>query len=284
MGSTDESSAPDKVVNANYNSALDLQKSNPPEQRLDIHLPHAYFTETVTVVTCPAKIHESAAGVISSAIYALRNISEVIGWYGSTMTDDFGSVFGGSTKQSDGGVDYDGKVTVVVEVGFSEDYMNICRSKDMWIDGHGVNVYILVCLTERPRTGNIGDVDAVIAIMERTINETLDLNLSNNRHALIFDLIQNGHTCDLPTTLGIKMSDFFPDNAWRAANIPDEVIPFSGTRYVRKLTRAMAATALNRAKRQTKQENANNWQMTKNKQDKEQARPMGPGKSKHDFK
>ncbi|KAK9235310.1 hypothetical protein V1525DRAFT_410337 [Lipomyces kononenkoae] len=33
------------------------------------------------------------------------------------------------------------KLTVLVEVGLSEDYTSLCRSKDLWIDGHGVNVY-----------------------------------------------------------------------------------------------------------------------------------------------
>ncbi|KAK9366540.1 hypothetical protein V1509DRAFT_629298 [Lipomyces kononenkoae] len=213
-----------------------------------------------------------------------QQLASVIGWYGSTTTDDFGRAFEGSTKQPNGGV------TVVVEVGFSEDYTSLCRSKDVWIDGHGVNVYNLVCLTESPRFinptteyGDIGDVDAAIALMDNSIDETLDLNLSNSRHALFlyqghkwtgelkdafieiwragtsvsskYDLIQNGHTCDdLPATLGIKISDLFPDNAWRAANIPDEVIPFNGTLYVQDLTQAMAATALDRFKRFIKKE------------------------------
>ncbi|KAK9320209.1 hypothetical protein V1517DRAFT_329965 [Lipomyces orientalis] len=283
-------------MDANYNRALSLLKINPPEGRLDVQLPRAKylrlerqflklypealelrypslsynsFTETVTVVTCPGNIHESAA---------LH--------YGSTTTNDFSGAFEGSTKQPDGGVRYfysDGdKVTVVVELGFSEDYTSLCRDKDMWIDGHGVNVFILVCLTEKPRFknptteyGNIGNVDAAIAQMKNSIGETLDLNLSNNRHALYlyrdhkwagelkdafieiwrpgssipskYDLIQNGHTCDsLPTTLGIKISDLFPDNIWRAADIPDKVIPFNATLYVTKLTVAMCATAADR--------------------------------------
>ncbi|KAK9364973.1 hypothetical protein V1509DRAFT_571978, partial [Lipomyces kononenkoae] len=304
-----------------YNRALNPLKSNPPEQRLDIHLPYAKyleleeaffklypesldlrypslsydgFTETVTVVTCPANVHESAAGVISSAIYeyATQYLSTCsqelelhIEWFGSTTTSSFRGPFEGSRKQPDGGVRYlgrGGKVTVVVEVGLSEDYGSLCRSKDVWIDGHGVNVFILVCITERPRFknptteyGDIGDVDSPTAQMWDSINETLDLNLSNNRHALIlyrghkwaggqkdafieiwragtsvsskYDLIQNGCTCDdLPTTLGIKISDLFLDNVWRAANITDKAIPFNSTRYVKRLIGAMAGTAVDR--------------------------------------
>ncbi|KAK9235915.1 hypothetical protein V1525DRAFT_458071, partial [Lipomyces kononenkoae] len=89
--STNISSAQDKGMDANYNRALNLLKSNPPEQTLDLQLPRAKylqlenaflklypeslelrypslsynsFTETVTVVTAPANIHESAASGI----------------------------------------------------------------------------------------------------------------------------------------------------------------------------------------------------------------------------
>ncbi|KAK9244028.1 hypothetical protein V1506DRAFT_542712 [Lipomyces tetrasporus] len=229
MESKDASSEPDKGMDANYNRALNLLKSNPPEGRLDIQLSHAKylqlekaffklypeslelrypslsydsFTETVTVVTCPANIHESAALDICPKIveYACDYLStygrgSAIQYYGSTTTNGFGGAFEGSTKQPDGGVRYgflDGdKIAVVLEAGFSEDYTSLCRSKDMWIDGHGVNVFILLCLNERPRFknptteyGDIGDVEAAIALMKNSINETLGLNLSNNRHAL----------------------------------------------------------------------------------------------------
>ncbi|KAJ8103325.1 hypothetical protein POJ06DRAFT_299572 [Lipomyces tetrasporus] len=310
-------------MDANYNRALNLLKSNPPEGRLDIQLSHAKylqlektffklypeslelrypslsydsFTETVTVVTCPGYIHESAALDICSEIvpHARAYLSTYgrasgISYYGSTTTDDFEGEFEGSTKQPDGGVRYsylDGnKVTVVLEAGFSEDYNSLCRSKDMWIDGHGVNVFILLCLNEKPRFknptteyGDVGDVDAAITLMRNSINETLGLNLSNNRHALFlyrshkwagelkeafieiwragtsmasrYYLVQDGRTCDdLPTTLGIKISDLFPDNAWRAAHIPDKVIPFNATAYVKTLMGAMCATAEDRFKK-----------------------------------
>ncbi|KAK9237152.1 hypothetical protein V1525DRAFT_377857 [Lipomyces kononenkoae] len=271
-------------MNANYNRVLSLLKNNPLEQRLDIHLPHpkylelkeaffklypeslelrynfryhrypslSYdsFTGTVTVVTCSSAIYEYAKQYLSTCSQELELHIE---WFGSTTTNSFRGPFEGSRKQPDGGVRYlglGGKVTVVVEVGSSEDYRSLCRSKDVWIDGHGVNVFTLVCLTERPRFknptteyGDIGDVNDAIALMWDSIDETLNLNLSNNRHALFLyrghkwtgelkdafieiwrpgtgDLIQNGHTCDdLPTTLGIKISDLFPDNVCRAANV-----------------------------------------------------------------
>ncbi|KAK9234947.1 hypothetical protein V1525DRAFT_458985 [Lipomyces kononenkoae] len=216
-------------MDTNYNRALNLLKSNPPEQTLDLKLSRAKylqlenaffklypeslelrypslsynsFTETVTVVTAPANIHESAAGDLSLAIFGdakqyvstySEELASSIIVYGSTTTTRFRGAFEGSRKQPDGGVRYkslDGeKVTVVVEVGFSENYTRLCRSKDMWIDGHGVNVFILVCLTERPRFKNpttvydVRDVDDAIDEMQNSINETLSLNLSNNRHA-----------------------------------------------------------------------------------------------------
>ncbi|KAK9243649.1 hypothetical protein V1506DRAFT_372146, partial [Lipomyces tetrasporus] len=51
------------------------------------------------------------------------------------------------------------------------------------------------------------------------------------------------------TTLGIKISDLFPDNAWRAAHIPDKVIPFNATAYVKTLMVAMRLTAGDRFKK-----------------------------------
>ncbi|KAJ8103091.1 hypothetical protein POJ06DRAFT_236030 [Lipomyces tetrasporus] len=218
-------------MDANYIRALNILKSNPPEQRLDIQLPHAKylrlekaffklypeslelrypslsynsFTETVTVVTCPGFIHQSAALELFFRIYegatqylltCRQELASTILPYGSTTTDDFEGAFEWSTKQADGGVRYtstDGdKVTLIVEVGFSEEYTSLCRDKDMRIDGHGVNVFILVCLTEKPRFknptteyGDIGDVNAATALMRNSISETLGLNLSNNRHAL----------------------------------------------------------------------------------------------------
>ncbi|KAK9320154.1 hypothetical protein V1517DRAFT_295946 [Lipomyces orientalis] len=317
MESKDASSAPDKGMDANYYRALDLLKSNPPEGRLDVQLPRAKyfqlekaflklypeslelrypslsydsFTETVTVVTCPGNIHESAAlGLLNPMVadaeqyLSTHSLASRILDYGSTTTNNFEGEFEGSTKQPDGGVRYryraDNKVTVVLETGFSEDYNSLCRSKDMWINGHGVNVYILVCLTEKPRFknptteyGDIGDVKAAIDLMNSSMGEMLDLNLSNNHHAIFlyrghkwagqlnevfieiwragtdisskYYLVQGGRTCDdLPTTLGIKISDLFPDNARRAAHIPDKVIPFNAIVYVQKLMGAMCSTA-----------------------------------------
>ncbi|KAK9233919.1 hypothetical protein V1525DRAFT_107773 [Lipomyces kononenkoae] len=231
------SSSQHKGMHTNYNRALNLLKSNPPEQWLDLQLPRAKylqlenaffklypeslelrypslsynsFTETVTVVTAPAYIHEVAAVELSVAIsrYAAQYLSTYseelacfIEHYGSTTTTDFSDAFEGSRKQPDGGVRYyspDGdQITVVVEIGFSENYASLCRSKDMWIDGRGINVFILVCLTERPRFKNpttvyddIRDVDHATDEMKNSINETLRLNLSNNRHAL---LLYRGH-------------------------------------------------------------------------------------------
>ncbi|KAK9235251.1 hypothetical protein V1525DRAFT_427984 [Lipomyces kononenkoae] len=218
-------------MDVNYNRALNLLASYPPEQRLDIPLPRGKylqlenaffklypesqelrypslsydaFTETVTVVTCPGNIHEHAALDISSEIYEYarrymstysRSLAGSIVRYGSTTTRGFRGAFEGSRKQPDGGVRYvtpDGeKVTAVVELGFSENYTSLCRGKDMWIDRHGVNVFILVCLKEKPRLKNptteyedIGDVDGAITLMKNSTSETLRLNLENSRHAL----------------------------------------------------------------------------------------------------
>ncbi|ODQ73231.1 hypothetical protein LIPSTDRAFT_3563 [Lipomyces starkeyi NRRL Y-11557] len=59
-----------------------------------------------------------------------------------------------------------------------------------------------------------------------------------------YELIQNGYSCnDLPTTLGLTISDLFPGYVWEAANIPECDIPFDGAQFVGKLMTAIRKTA-----------------------------------------
>ncbi|KAK9483905.1 hypothetical protein V1527DRAFT_238156 [Lipomyces starkeyi] len=205
---------------------------------------------------------------------------------GSTTMRGFHGPFAKCVKQADGGVRYltrqgDSMVTVVIEVGASESYNKLCRDRDIWIHGLGVKVFILVCVNESPQFKrpsaeyeHIEDLEAEIALMKESIVETVELNLLLNHIApfvyrghkwagqlstafievwrpdsslIRYDLIQNGDTCDhLPTTLGLKISNFFPDNAWEAVNISDHEIPFNARTYLETLMVAMNATAQDR--------------------------------------
>ncbi|KAK9489047.1 hypothetical protein V1508DRAFT_443040 [Lipomyces doorenjongii] len=205
---------------------------------------------------------------------------------GSTTMRGFHGAFAKCVKQPDGGVWYisrKGKkmVTVVVEVGASERYKKLCRDKDIWIHGLGVKVLILACVNESPQFkvpsaeyDDIQDLEAEIALMDESMAATLESNLLLNRIAPFvyrshkwggqlhtafievwrpnsiptrYDLIQNGDTCDhLPPTLGLHVSDLFPDDEWDIMDIPDHIIPFDARRYLGTLMLAMNGTAHNR--------------------------------------
>ncbi|KAK9327578.1 hypothetical protein V1520DRAFT_348455 [Lipomyces starkeyi] len=205
---------------------------------------------------------------------------------GSTTMRDFHGFFAKCVKQADGGVRYttrQGKrmVTVVFEVGASERYKKLCRDKEIWIHGLGVKVFILVCINESPQFkmpsaeyDDIQDLEAEIALMDESMTATLESNLllhgidpfvyrrhkwaGQLRTAFIevwrpdsipirYDLIQNADTCDhLPTTLGLHISELFPDDEWEATDIPDHIIPFDARSYLETLMLAMNGTAHDR--------------------------------------
>ncbi|KAK9311989.1 hypothetical protein V1524DRAFT_449984 [Lipomyces starkeyi] len=135
----------DDCIILDYNKAFKLLQENPPEQRLDIHLPHSKYlllndafselklktgisdnqrypylsynslTEIVTVVTVPNSIHEVEVYELNSQIIASANayLSEhapelrcCIVPLGSTTTTDFEGDYTNSSKQPDGGVTY----------------------------------------------------------------------------------------------------------------------------------------------------------------------------------
>ncbi|KAK9490930.1 hypothetical protein V1508DRAFT_457398 [Lipomyces doorenjongii] len=181
----------DESMDSDYREALRILKDNPPEQRLEIHMPlpmyvrlqDAYsllkletnisddqrypylsynsLTETVTVVTVPNYAHEVA-----------RNIVPL----GSTTTDDFddgGVVYNTAIDASSG-------VTIASEVGISQSYKSLCDAKDVWINGHHVKVCILVYVNElsrfrNPRTAyhGIEDVRTEITTMKQNAAEQM---------------------------------------------------------------------------------------------------------------
>ncbi|KAK9430756.1 hypothetical protein V1505DRAFT_370164 [Lipomyces doorenjongii] len=172
-----------------YDRALHLLKTNPPEKRLDIHLPYSQYLklqeswskykseaniaedqsewltmsryprlsynsleQIATVVTSQRALHESAAARLRTAIFN-SNCT------GSTTRKSTYGKYSKSAKDSDGSFMYgdDDKgplLRVAIEVGFSEDHPGLRRDKDMWIKGRNAKVVILVCLRESPRFKN----------------------------------------------------------------------------------------------------------------------------------
>ncbi|KAK9491683.1 hypothetical protein V1508DRAFT_398740 [Lipomyces doorenjongii] len=297
-----------------YDEALGLLKNNPPEQVLDITLPYskylllekAYskikkeadisddqrypylsynsFTNTASVVTVPSSLHDASVDAyLSSHPQARDSILPV----GSTTTYDFNGAYANTTKQPDGGFCYEprggeAQLTIAIEVGASETYQKLLKDKDIWIDGHGVKVCILVCLIESPRFRNPEtryeniDVGKERAMMAQRTAEVVERNgiqghygpISYRGHNWIGELDEafieiwrpDTTDCvrcvsivkelvlgrvayeDLATTLGLRIKDFFPDHEFEIVNIPDSEIPFDGARFVYKLMNAMART------------------------------------------
>ncbi|KAK9483362.1 hypothetical protein V1527DRAFT_413452 [Lipomyces starkeyi] len=299
------SNTPEQILDVQlpYSKYLQLEKAfsklNPDSdtaaEKSYPSLSYNSCTETVTVVTVPSNVHEAGVYQINIDIigYSQNYLSTRspltkvrIVPLGSTTMRGFHGTFAKSAKQTDGGVIYlnrngDAVVTVALEVGKSERYEKLCRDKDIWIDGLGVKVFILVCVNESPQFKrssteyeHIEDVEAEIALMKESMAATLESNLllthitpfvyrrrtwagalstafievwRPNSSPSRYDLIQNGDACDhLPTTLGLSVSDLFPDDAWEATDIPDHEIPFDGRSYLETLMVAMNVTAQHR--------------------------------------
>ncbi|KAK9490777.1 hypothetical protein V1508DRAFT_451175 [Lipomyces doorenjongii] len=221
------------------------------------------LTQTVTVVTAPSGIHEAAARWIDFGMWqyvnaylstrsphTLQNIRPT----GST-TEHFPDLYARSRKEPDGGfiyspLDGEDKVTIVYEVGYSEAYSKLLDDKDIWIHGKGVNVFIMICFKETPRFAypaapgyrDITDSRAERSAMSRTVGFYGSLRYRDHtwagelKEAFIevwrqdsnsrYNLIEEGFAVaddELPVTLGIRISDFYPQDAWEAANIEDRI-------------------------------------------------------------
>ncbi|KAK9246270.1 hypothetical protein V1506DRAFT_553298 [Lipomyces tetrasporus] len=154
--SKEKSSVPDEESLSKFDKALDLLKSNPPEQRLDIQMPYSQFleldeswskikaessldgksyprlsynsvTETVTVVTVPKDLHEVAASELRRQIMngIMEHLSdhspESIGRIVDAGSTDVRGSDGGyehSVKQADGLFKYRGRGAETVTVAF----------------------------------------------------------------------------------------------------------------------------------------------------------------------
>ncbi|KAK9428092.1 hypothetical protein V1505DRAFT_402141 [Lipomyces doorenjongii] len=251
-----------------------MLETNMSDNQTYPYLSYNSLTETVTVATVPNSIHEVAVYELNSEIIASANdylsdhapgLLDNILPLGSTTADDF---------DGDGGMTYvidaESKVMIAIEVGISQSYKSLCDTKDMWINGHHVKVCVLVCLNELPRFknpttayDNIEDVRTEIENMKQSMAEQMrgykSMWAGKLNEAFIeiwrtgknsperYQLIESGVACpNLPTTLGLKISDLVPDEAWEAAGVRDREIRFHGARFVGKLVNAVLATATQR--------------------------------------
>ncbi|KAK9243339.1 hypothetical protein V1506DRAFT_562150 [Lipomyces tetrasporus] len=249
-------------------------------------------TQTATVVTCPSYVHEGAASWIERKIinyvedYLSTHSPHTVGHIREcrSTTQSIGGEYIGGRKEPDGGFIYKtrfgtGKLMIAIEVGTSESYGKLLEDKDMWINGKGVNVVILICFEESPRFRNpdtrytdIAGVDAEKEAMAQSLAETVEANIARGYYgpheyrghtwigelnkAFIevwrqgshdtFDLIQDGFALahdELPDTLNLRISDFYPHDAWQAANIEDNDIPFDSAEFLDSVVDSMGLVA-----------------------------------------
>ncbi|KAK9236235.1 hypothetical protein V1525DRAFT_427264 [Lipomyces kononenkoae] len=231
--------------------ALTMLLENEPERRLDIQLPYEQYlkypylaynsaTETVTVVTVPYQIHEVAGRALAHDI-----VNE---------TDKYFSVFPNTIGRiEDIGSSTTREWMVTIEVGFSEKYRDLCRDKNLWIEGNHVKVCVLVIFRESPRfrtprtpcaiTENIQEeIDRMTRHVREAMNEKPWGPISYKGHTWVgqitdmvievwragrsqpdkFSLVGNGVASEsLPSTIGLTIRDFFPEDFWASAGIPD---------------------------------------------------------------
>ncbi|KAK9350333.1 hypothetical protein V1523DRAFT_458262 [Lipomyces doorenjongii] len=222
------------------------------------------FTETVTVLTCPSSIHEGSARWIDQEIfrYVMDYLStrsphtqRHILQCGAT-TQSFGlGQYTRSRKEPDGGFLYLTKLAtsemmIAIEVGTSETYGKLLDDKDMWINGMGVNVVILVCFTESPRFrnpdarySNIAEVRAEKMAMGQSLVETVETNIALGYYG---PLEYRDHKW-----VG-ELSEAFIE-VWRpnshdrfVTNIEDNIMPFDSRTFLNSVMDRMKVVAQNR--------------------------------------
>ncbi|KAK9327016.1 hypothetical protein V1520DRAFT_349974 [Lipomyces starkeyi] len=310
---------------ADYDKALSLLTSNPPEQRLDLPMPYPKYLlleeswskfkaennvaeekrypslsynallQIATVVTYQSALHDRTAEIFKEiiksnvdeylSIHQPKTISRIMS-YGSSTVEEFGP-YGKTSKDPDqsflyGHPDREPLLQVAIECGVSESYKALCRDKDIWINLLGAKVVILIFLKEAPRFKsphigyeNITDPVAEIQKMKQHVVEAMKHNLKQGNYGPIeyrghiwagkLDevfveawrageeqpvrkwLIRDGRN-RLPKTIGLKISDFFPEDEWAASTIPDSNVPFHCGRYLlwENLAAALRITARRR--------------------------------------
>ncbi|KAK9242317.1 hypothetical protein V1506DRAFT_556129 [Lipomyces tetrasporus] len=246
---TDTSLQKDENALSGYEKALSLLKHNPPEQRLDVHLPYsesvrnisedqkypylAYNTvaEIVNVVTVPRDLHEGPAVNLGPMI--LTGAQEYLSSHGAdaSLIVNLGSTtimgrygrYAKIKKQADGTIIYNGtgaqaKVMNAIEVGYSEDYTAL------WPH---VKVCILVCLDESPRFRNpdsryehVTNVDVEMEAMARCVAESVERDSSQSYYGQIE---YRGHKWVGDLTKAFL--ELLIQNAWSSNRLPKSINP-----------------------------------------------------------
>ncbi|KAK9334365.1 hypothetical protein LIPSTDRAFT_76491 [Lipomyces starkeyi NRRL Y-11557] len=170
---------------------------------------------------------------------------------------------------------------LIIECGLSEDYKALCRDKDLWIQRLGAKVVVLLCLDEAPRFRNprtafqkVEDAVAEVARMDKHADKAMARNLQQGIYGpieycdhtwigkvdkLFIEvwradekqpvrkwLIKDGHSYNpLPKTVGLKVSDVFPENEWTALKISDSNVRFRRY-FLKRVVAAMKLTARSR--------------------------------------
>ncbi|KAK9250031.1 hypothetical protein V1507DRAFT_468844 [Lipomyces tetrasporus] len=248
-------------------------------------------------MTAPSGIHERAARWIDSETMAFveeylsprsPHTLKNIGLVGST-SKHFPDEYRGSRKEADGGfiyehLDGEAKMVIAVQVGYTEAYGKLLDDKDMWINGSGANVVVLVCFKEKPRFKHpatrryreITDWRAEKAVMSRAVGETAQLSVQQGYYGPLeyrnhmwageltevfievwrqyshnrMYLIREGFTVALDDheVRGLRIRDFYPHDVWerQAANIQDRLIPFDTANFLDTLRHAFITFATDR--------------------------------------
>ncbi|KAK9241733.1 hypothetical protein V1506DRAFT_556409 [Lipomyces tetrasporus] len=259
---------PDESALSDKDMTLSLLKNNPPEQRLDIPLSFSQYleleedwsnikTETgisedqrypylsynslihiATVVTVPRDLHEITREIMNSIeAYLSIHKPDAVG----TIVDS------GSARRiylmSDGVFKYNR--------GSSETYAALCRDKDMWLDGRHVNVCILSIekmnlVANKNMPSRYGPISYRNHHWLGTLKEGF-IEVWRENSSVRYALMETGKIHDtLPTNIGPRLREFYPKEAWKAADIPDGDIPINGTIFMIHIKTAIIATAVGR--------------------------------------
>ncbi|KAK9346939.1 hypothetical protein V1522DRAFT_457573 [Lipomyces starkeyi] len=189
MASPGMSPLKDEKGLSDYDTTLSLLTNNPPEQRLDVHLPYSQYlkledcwsktrsarnisddqkypylayntdAEIVTVVTVPRALHKTAAVELGPRVVdsARKYLSSHVA--DASLVCKILNAGSSTTMGSYGNYDKSKKQAteqsfmIAIEVGYSENYTALCQDKDAWIDGQHVKVCLLRCQAEMEAMG-----------------------------------------------------------------------------------------------------------------------------------
>ncbi|KAK9342274.1 hypothetical protein V1522DRAFT_438946 [Lipomyces starkeyi] len=208
------------------------------------------------------------------------DVMDTIADYGSTtMSEPNPDDISMSSKEADESFLYerprgDPRLQVVIECGVSENYKALCCDKDLWIQHLGAKAVVMICLEEAPlfkspraAYEDIEDVVGEIERMRQHSAEAMERNLELGNYGPIEygnhtwtgklnklfveawradgkqSVRKTGHSFNpLAKTVGLRISDFFPDDEWATLKIPDSKVRFR-PQFFDNLVSAMRLTA-----------------------------------------